>query len=125
MNKKLKKLEFWGYLLILLSTLIQIFFLPAIKSAYEDSKRYKLERKIDILYSISTHNFTKLNSNIKQPLFNSDPNYFTTYEYAEDKYEMKTTDTIFSILTFIFAVCFLTGSVLLVKKRHLEFKIEI
>ena len=119
--QKSKKIEIIGLTLILISFFIQTFvFLPS-KNITDDSIRYKIETKLDTIYSITRANYQKLNPNIKEPIFWVNPKEISNDAYAGQDDSLEDTLAQTKWLNSIVAFVFIIGSILLIIAKRIEY----
>ena len=117
-----KKLELWGMGFILVSSFIQIFLLIPSQTITAGAIQYKLEEKIDHVYSITRSSYQKLHPEVTEPIFDSDQKSFSNYEYAEQNKDIESTQWQTNTLNNIVGCLFILGSLMLLIGKHLEIK---
>ncbi len=113
-----KRIEFWGIGLILVSSFIQIFLLYPSQSLTDDAIRWKLEEKIDLVFTASRSNFKKLHPEINTTWDN--PEQLNNYKHVEMNEELETTQNQTAFIKWVVGFLFVIGSSLLLLGKHLE-----
>ena len=117
-----KKLEFWGLSLILASSFIHVFLLTPSRELTDEAVRWKLERKIDLIYSATRSNYQKLHPDVLGSVYTFDPKMLNNYTYANQNKEFGVTKGQTTLFGWIVAGFFLIGSGLVLSGKYLEIK---
>ena len=110
MKTKIEMMELAGRILILLSVFIKFFVLTPSRDITNDAVRYKIENKIDIVYSIVRDNYQKLHPEVKEPYFKANPELFGNYKYAEQDSEFMSTAKQTRAFHILVEIIFILGS---------------
>lgn len=122
MKTKTKMLELVALILILSSFFIQVFVLNPSQIITTDAVRYKIEQKIDIVYSIVRDNYQKLHPAGKEPHFIANPKSFDDFKYAEQDSEIIHTDKQTKFFNILVAIIFIIGSLCLIIAKYCEYQ---
>lgn len=114
-----KKLEYYGLILVLLSSFIQFFILNKSQELTNGAVAYKIETKLDVMYSVIRSNYQSLNTNSKENYW-VNPDELNGYKYAEMNQSMEKTKSQTEWFGNIVALLFLFGSLLMVLGKKVE-----
>jgi hypothetical protein len=114
-----KKLEYYGLILVLLSSFVQFFILNKSQELTSGAVVYKIETKMDVMFSAIRSNYQSLNADSKEKFW-VNPDHFNNYKYAEMNQSMEKTKSQTEWLGNIVAFFFLLGSVLMVLGKKIE-----
>ena len=117
---KAKTLEITGLFLVLLAFFVQSFILVPMEDLLNESEQYVTEEKIDIIYSIVRHNYSKLSKEKIGGHWWSNPKYHDEYKYAGDKKSTKSINSQTKTARYVFAFIFIIGSVLMLIGKVIE-----
>ncbi|CAH1557923.1 hypothetical protein [Vibrio rotiferianus] len=121
---KSKEYEFWGLILVLLSSFVQFFVLNESQDLTDSAVTYKLEKKLDDIFRASRSNFQALHPDEPQTLVWVNPDVFDEYEYAQDNNRLEHTKAQTDWLGKVVGVLFLIGSGLIIWAKRLELVAE-
>jgi len=117
---KSKIFEFWGILLILASSFIQIFLLSPSQDLTNEAVIWKIEEKLDLIFMAATLNYHKLHPEENHSWNN--PDQLDTYKYVEMNKDLQTTKKQTTTLQWVVGSIFLIGSLLLLIGKFMEIK---
>ena len=123
MKSKAIQLEILGLLFVLVSFFFQSFFFEQLSSLQNEAVQYKLERKIDMIFSIVKDNYSELNPNEKGAQFWSNPDSHNQYKYAEDNKLLENVKNQTNWAKVILSSLFAFGSILIITGKYLEYTI--
>ena len=118
-----KKLEIYGLILVLSSSFIQFFLLNKSQDTAKNAVIYKLEKKIDLIYSAARSNYEVLTPDKSLPIFVFNKKAFNTYEYAGDNGYLENTTYYTDLFGKVVAILFILGSTLIVFGKYAEINI--
>ncbi|MDH1470236.1 hypothetical protein [Shewanella sp. GD03713] len=118
---KSKKMELWGLILILLSSFTQLFILNKSQDLTNNAVVWKIENKMDVIFSVLTSNHDILNFGVPENPKTAGE-LFTNYKYAEMNKSMETTQNQTKFIGLFVSVLFVLGSFLLVLAKYIELK---
>ncbi|MBU1657730.1 hypothetical protein KKG72_01585 [bacterium] len=121
--KIIKRLELTGLILILISSFSQLFLLNLSSTITNNSIRYKIEKKIDMIYNASISNYQKLHPEVTEVNIWTNPISFREYTKAEDDTSFKMTSNQTEIISYIVGIFFIIGSGLLLLAKYRELKL--
>lgn len=122
MRTKIKKMELIGQSLILASFFTQVFVLLPMQNLTNDSVRYKIERKIDILHNITRDNYQKFHPEVKEPYFIANPRAFDEYKYAGQDIELESVKHQTKLFSLLVAAMFIIGSLSVITAKYFEYQ---
>lgn len=108
---------------MLVAFFFQTFFYEQLSSLSTGAVQYKLERKIDFIYSIVKDNYSESNQKEKGAHFWSNPKTHSQYPYAEDNESIENVKTQTSWAKAILASIFALGSLLIIIGKYIEYSI--
>lgn len=123
MKSKAVRLELIGLSLILLSFFLRAFFYAELNSLTNDTVQYKLEKKIDIIYSIVRDNYSELHPDRKGAGFYSSPKYHDNYKYAENNKSINKVKNQTNWVKIVLSILFVIGSTLIIWGKGIELSI--
>ena len=119
-----KKLEFWGLILVLLSSFVQFFILSKSQDITNGAIIYKIETKLDKIFMASKSNFQVLHLEPDERTMWVNPTTFNSYKYAEQNENMSRTKSQTEWFGNVVALFFVLGSFLIIWAKKLEIDAE-
>jgi len=122
MKQKAKRFEMAGLSLVLFSFFVQAFVLNPLRSLADDALRYRIEAKMDTLYSIERANYEKLHDGVKESYFWANPDSFGNYKYAEQVGDIMRVSSQTKYASIVVALMFIIGSGCIITGKYSEYK---